>query len=178
MELLGFMFAAGIWFWLLFIVMSIAIIGAIEIESGVAAFLSILSGIIILWLFSGHITPSFSGTIEWLNQHWLQCIIYVASYALIGVLWSSVKLYFYTHNLADKLKTDYTDQADRDRSWKIQTNLRVLRGRLMCWMTYWPWSLFWTLINDPIKHFYRFAYNKMIIVYQWVIDSAYRSNFK
>lgn len=36
------------------------------------------------------------------------------------------------------------------------------KARILLWMGYWPFSATWTLINDPLKRFWRFAYQRII----------------
>lgn len=35
------------------------------------------------------------------------------------------------------------------------------KGRIVFWMSYWPWSGIWTLINDPITRIYRFIWHRL-----------------
>lgn len=35
------------------------------------------------------------------------------------------------------------------------------KGRIIFWMSYWPFSAVWTIINDPITRFYRFVYHRI-----------------
>lgn len=35
------------------------------------------------------------------------------------------------------------------------------KSRILMWMAYWPWSAFWTLINDSVKKVYKFIYENI-----------------
>jgi hypothetical protein len=36
------------------------------------------------------------------------------------------------------------------------------KSRILLWMGYWPFSATWTLINDPLKRAWRFAYHRIL----------------
>jgi len=48
------------------------------------------------------------------------------------------------------------------------------KARITAWMTYWPWSALWTLINDPIRRFYRWAYTQLRGLLQGMSDKAFQ----
>jgi len=48
------------------------------------------------------------------------------------------------------------------------------KARITAWMTYWPWSALWTLINDPIRRFYRWAYTQLRGLLQGMSDKAFK----
>ena len=39
---------------------------------------------------------------------------------------------------------------------------RTHKADIMTWMVFWPWSLLWTLLNDPIRKFFRHCYYYMV----------------
>jgi hypothetical protein len=48
------------------------------------------------------------------------------------------------------------------------------KARITAWMTYWPWSALWTLLNDPIRRFYRWTVNQLRGLLQGMSDKAFR----
>lgn len=48
------------------------------------------------------------------------------------------------------------------------------KARITAWMTYWPWSALWTLINDPIRRFYQWAYTRLCGLLQGMSDEAFK----
>ena len=46
-------------------------------------------------------------------------------------------------------------------------------GRIIGWMEFWPISLVWTLINDPIRAFFEAIFEKTKGLFQNIADSAY-----
>ena len=51
---------------------------------------------------------------------------------------------------------------------------RRYKGQIITWMTYWPWSALWTLINDPIRRFFRWVYEQLSGVLQAISDRAFQ----
>jgi len=48
------------------------------------------------------------------------------------------------------------------------------KSRITGWMTYWPWSALWTLINDPLRRFYQWAYTRLSGLLQGMSDKAFK----
>jgi len=47
------------------------------------------------------------------------------------------------------------------------------KGRIVAWMTYWPWSGLWTLINDPVRRTFRFLYRRISTTLQRMSDKMF-----
>lgn len=47
------------------------------------------------------------------------------------------------------------------------------KGRIIFWMSYWPASALWTIINDPITRFYRFLYNRIGKLLEGISNSMF-----
>ncbi|HTM68611.1 MAG TPA: hypothetical protein VL426_04885 [Candidatus Binatia bacterium] len=48
------------------------------------------------------------------------------------------------------------------------------KGRIMTWMCYWPWSMVWTLINDPVKRLFKQIYLQIQGLLQSISNRAFR----
>jgi hypothetical protein len=48
------------------------------------------------------------------------------------------------------------------------------KSRLTMWMTYWPWSMTWTMINDPVKKAFRWVLDQLHGVYQHMADVIFK----
>lgn len=51
--------------------------------------------------------------------------------------------------------------------------VRDNKKRILTWMLYWPWSLLWYAVNDPVRKAFEFLFNRLKAVYQWVLDRAF-----
>lgn len=53
-------------------------------------------------------------------------------------------------------------------------SVRANKSRIMTWMGYWPWSMVWTLINDPIKRAFKAIYNRIHNMLQTISNNAFK----
>lgn len=83
--------------------------------------------------------------------------LYALLYVLIGVVWSFVKWYFFLLNRRDEMVKEYlhNDGYGTPTTPTASKN----KSRITTWMTYWPFSATWTLINQPIKRTFKFMYS-------------------
>jgi hypothetical protein len=51
---------------------------------------------------------------------------------------------------------------------------KLYKHRFLSWIGYWPWSLVWTLINDPLKRIVRRIYYELQGVYQRITDRVWK----
>jgi hypothetical protein len=77
---------------------------------------------------------------------------------------------------SDKVKEDWRRYVKMEYYGKTIKKPMVSdnKSRIMGWMTYWPWSALWTLINDPIRRFYRWAYTQLRGLLQGMSDKAFK----
>lgn len=52
--------------------------------------------------------------------------------------------------------------------------LRHNKGRIIMWMAYWPFSMLWTIINDPIRKLFRQVYHSLEGLLQRITDSVWK----
>lgn len=66
-------------------------------------------------------------------------------------------------------------QSFIDRHTKtLAPSVRGNKSRIMTWMGYWPWSMVWTLINDPIKRAFKAIYNRIHNTLQSISNNAFK----
>lgn len=61
----------------------------------------------------------------------------------------------------------YPDDWYEYRRVEFYPKVRDHKADVMTWMTFWPWSLLWTLLNDPVRRFFQHVY--------WQISAALQS---
>lgn len=52
--------------------------------------------------------------------------------------------------------------------------LRHNKRRIILWMGYWPFSMLWTVINDPVRKLFRQVYHSFEGVLQQITDRVWR----
>ena len=165
MELV-FLFGT-IGFWLLAAIAFILVMLSLENKrwGGTGATLTMVLFFVTLYYLGGQTLPSF---FSFIKDNPITCILYVLGYVSIGVIWSFVKWYYFLLNYKDTI-----DKRNPDwKKWIPQAS--SYKGRIIAWMTYWPMSALWTIINDPIRRLFNRLHKKLDKVYQKISDRVFR----
>lgn len=132
-------------------------------------------------------------TLEWAWSPY--SLIFIVVYAVLGVLWARYgKWKFVLSDWASRartLKYDWLVQAgisgtevppEREGEWVryARSNKRVFvaprvwdyKHRFLSWSAWWPFSFFWTMLNDPLRKFYEWAYRSFMKSMQADADRA------
>ena len=120
---------------------------------------------------------------------------FTALYFVFGTGWGVAKWYFYLHSVKDKyidakeqflanygVKT--LDELTANQLNDFKTNYEVKRfnkipsardkkATILMWMSYWPISAFWTIVNDPIKKAFREIYRKISTTLQNIANNVF-----
>ena len=75
--------------------------------------------------------------------------------------------------LTGNVKTNWIVYFERTNDRTKQPMVNRNKGRIISWMTYWPWSGLWTLINDPIRRTFRFLYGRISSTLQRMSDHMF-----
>jgi hypothetical protein len=173
------------WFWALLVVSTVVLIALVEYEQGTWATVTLL---IVMGLLQ------FKGDIKVFNfigEHPMRSCLYLLAYFAAGAIWSIIKWWFYvrkTREGYDEKKKEFLEQNgvsvmndSLKNKWKstcayqsygIPDSLQH-KAKIVTWMTYWPWSLVWTMINDPIRRAFDDIYRLLRSQYQKIADKAY-----
>jgi hypothetical protein len=158
------------------------------------AFIMLVGFFAVLWAFGGF---NILGLI-WRDP--IRALVVLLAYAAVGVAWSIVRWTL----LVMKIKARYTEfktNFKRDQSiktgdqWTIQQqsnfdslvysreyDMRLDRppevgnfsDRVFTWMAYWPISMLWTAINDPIAKFFGLLFDSITGAYDTISKRLYR----
>jgi len=172
-----------IWFWVLVAIASGLIIYFLETalndeyhDTGGGAPSTLIIGIVIaLYYFLGS-KQDVKDFFFYLKDHpWLS-LGRIGIYISIGIIWSVFKWFFFLQN-----KKEYFKKKMETSSWKFNESdipqAKRNKARIISWMSYWPFSMLWTTINEPVKKTFRFIYSKIEGVFQKMANSTF-SDFK
>jgi len=168
----------SLWLWALLLIDVAALMWCAETESPfVATFLLAATALVAEFVFG---IAVFATVIA--NP--LTIVLVVLGYLVAGVLWAYPKWWFFVRNIRD----DYLDSVrsflrgkgyeewesakaipdDYLAIWwdghgvewgrKFPVKARDHKRKIITWMAWWPVSMVWTLINDPIRKLYRYTY--------------------
>lgn len=161
-----------------------------EFKHGVLAFLTTVATAVFLMRGRTH---------EWVayvHQHPGIVAIYVAAYFATGVAWGTIKWWRYVSDqyslfLETKekfLKSVRAKSGDarfdiqtafvQELSWaRVEHNpqVRTHKDDIVRWMTFWPFSFIWTMIDDPITRSFRFMFNSIKGLLQDISDQRFKN---
>jgi hypothetical protein len=181
--MVGFLIFGTLWFWLLVSVASISIIWILESAlygsrhngGGLYSTLVII-GCVILYYFCGS-KQDVEDFFVFIKDHPVLSLLRILIYIGIGLVWSVFKWYFFLQNTKEKLlkqieyrKEEYPGNTKLNGPIhesdfpKAKDN----KARIISWMSYWPFSAFWTLINEPVKKIFKFIYTKFEGVFTYM----------
>jgi len=173
-----FLIFGGFWFWFLSVVCFCAIVGFIEFNSFFGATATfIVCGVL---LYFGGNSQIFKDFFMYVKLNPISILLYMMVYILAGVIWSFIKYYFHLKNFRDRYEDAKKEYIDRykgkseiewkeyaDSSYDFQkSRQKPNMDKIMIWMTWWIPSMIWTVINDPIRKFFRWIYYRVIGVYE------------
>ena len=179
-------------FWILVSLVALLIFWMTEIEQpGWATLMLIVTFVALAYLGDFNLWHAIKG-----NP--MGAIVACAAYVGVGAAWSVGKWWFFVHacraiyqevrdefmerynldksgDIPDHQKQDFQFKVEHGSKEAAKPLIRENKSRITIWMTYWPWSMTWTLINDPVKKMFRWVYHQLQAVYQSIADHGYRS---
>jgi hypothetical protein len=98
-------------------------------------------------------------------------VLIAVSYFAVGAMWSIVKWWF-----AETARVRQAKRELGETKFRVnKTNVNRHRATFLVWIGYWPFSLVWTLLNDPFKRLVRRIYDELQGVYQRITDHVWQS---
>jgi hypothetical protein len=164
-------FAAGalvfgsMWFWILLVVAMGAVFAFIDHEDGIGA-----TGTLVLFLLLLHRFGDISA-FSFVSSHPYRILGWASAYFVLGTLWSFAKWWFHCRAQRDL----YNEKKKQGNSYGVPSkpNAAESKDTILRWMTFWPWSMIWTLINDPIKKAFREIFRRLQARFQAIADKAW-----
>jgi len=166
----------GVWWWILFAAVIVADVWFLEYDNGTGATFSLVAFALLMFFF-GDWNP-----FPWIAANPLWTIGTIFGYFAAGGLWSTVKWYFHCLNVRDRyneIKDSFFEEhkitgdkipGQLKSAWKdklrygefsqgsIAPRATKHKAKILMWMTHWPFSAFWTLLNDPIRRIFMSIY--------------------
>lgn len=187
-------FAIGsVGFWALLILETGLLIFLIEWGKGTFATLSLV-GTLALFYFLGDINV-FGFMVHHPITIGLGLIVYFAA----GSAWAVAKWWLFVRHMRgryDDLRADFCQEhgvdgplpaelhtlwlerlestSRRGRRIEVRPRARQHRGNIVTWMAYWPWSMAWTLLNDPVRQGFTIIYRHMHDYLQEISNNAFK----
>ena len=104
--------------------------------------------------------------------NWKLFLVGLVIYALIGMGWSAFRWFKFVKNQVDDYVEGHKNATKEDvaeafrGSYKLSSSYN--KARIMGWITWWPWSMFWNLTQD----FFTTIYDAMKGIYEKIARSV------
>jgi len=180
------------WFWGGIFLIGILISEMIDAENGGGATAVAIATAVIVVLFS-----DFQPTQEWTQYLW-PLVWGALGYFVAGGIWGCAKWWLWLRMVSRKLDEIETEVRSSRKGWSeidvadevtnywrragLPTQFPVLvgqhRAKIMGWMMFWPCSMVWTVINDPVRRGFEEVYSAFGRTFQNMSDRAFSSRIK
>lgn len=114
--------------------------------------------------------------------------MYLLCYIGTGVVWSFVKWFSFLYRHRDKVREAKETFAEAykvsghgtvqdyllHRGLHKRPNAADNKSRIVAWMTFWPFSLVGTFLNDPVRRLFNALFNRFKHLYQQAADHVFR----
>lgn len=175
---------AWIWFYSIVAIECIVLLSLIENNRPGWSTVSLLTAFGLLKIFTGQSILSVIG------EHPGVTILFALVYFVAGTAWAVTKWWLYVIDHRDKYneaKLNFKPTRIEDiwensfeyrhqfkSSGTLVPQVRNNKGRIMTWMCYWPWSMIWTVINDPIKKTFKMIYDRIQDTLQSISNNVFK----
>ncbi len=185
----------GLWFWLLLAAETILLLVLLEWRKGTLATLTFLVTLLLLQSLGDVNLFGYAIAHPW------TVVVGAVVYFVLGTGWAVVKWWFYVRKqrawydelraaflrlhgldprsaLPEELQATWQRCLERARKSGRPLEVRPLAARhkayIVHWMAYWPWSLTWTLLKDPVRQACLTIYHSLAEYLQEMSDRAFR----
>lgn len=189
-----FFIIGGFWFWALLVLSFIVLVLCVEFEAPFKALGTIVVVTACLTLF-GNFEP-----FEWIATHPLHVAGSIVGYFVLGAGWSLVKWWLFVGKrkevyddlkfnwlksqgikatlVPEELRKDWVKRVRDEFGWGSNKNYQIpqareFKGRIMTWMAYWPWSVFWSIFDDIIRKIFSAIYAELASTFQRISSRLY-----
>ena len=184
-------FLAGVafgstWGWVIFFVGFITVTALVENDKGFwAAFSIIFVSLALLF-------PKLDKIVSFVAHNPGKVALIILGYFVAGTAWSFVKWVLllaerrerYNETKAKVLKnagvTELTPELARTlinrlTTYEVVPQVKEHKSDILMWMTYWPFSGLWTLINDPVRRIFQWIFVGIKSSLQKISDRMFKT---
>jgi hypothetical protein len=177
-----------VWGWIIFVAAYIIITALVENDKGFWAFLAVILTTIALC------TPHFQAAVHFIVANPGKVLLMIIGYFVIGTVWGIIKWFLYVNRQLEKYNEKKTEFLLKNKATEFTPALAAAfkshyfgfgdglvpqahdhKGDILMWMTYWPFSSLWTLINDPIRKIFRTIYTNIASSLQAISDRMFKT---
>jgi hypothetical protein len=121
-------------------------------------------------LFMGMRGVTLPETWLWIKTNPGILVLVAMAYLALGTGWAVIKWWSYVRKQLRNWKPrNYGTGATEPQRILVKEH----KSRIMTWMSFWPMSLLWTLLNDPIRKLFTEIYTRISGTLQKIADREY-----
>ncbi len=102
---------------------------------------------------------------QFLDNPWYFIGMFFA-YIVIGIIWSYIKWFIYLKDFI-AYKVEFSLSV-----YESEISIKGNSGKIIYWMMYWPFSLVWTFIDQPVKKMFTRIFNMLKKTYEKIAANA------
>ncbi len=176
-----FLLVGGIWFWVLSLLFTIAIIKLLNSEEyGIITVVTVVAGVVY------YLTGRGGEVVSYYMKDPVAFLTHVGLYLAIGIVYSTFKWFLFirekknTYIEDKKVFMERESNKDKEESvlkeeWKksfgdfkrftMYLTPSCNKSKIGYWIAYWPWSLLWLVLCDFISGLTSFIVRKLGFIY-------------
>ena len=168
------LFGSMVWFWILFGVWSIVLMVSVEFD---APFWATGTTVLFLGVFGFFgVLPNGLGVLPFLAANPYYIALGAACFFVVGTVWAVVKWWFFVHSEAAKRREEISRNGSKKNLYGATVKKPIAKNnksRIITWMCFWPFSLVWTIVDDPIRKIFEAIFSQIKVGLQKISDKAF-----
>lgn len=138
---------------------------------GLRATLTLIGFVALYFLFGSD--QHVRNILSWIGNNVTTVIFLALGYYTIGVLWSFAKWHLFLKFKASSIQEDLENGYEKVFSESQIPIASNYKARIISWMSYWPFSAFWTVIHKFVFRIWENLYAHFEGVYNRMSKSAF-----
>lgn len=173
-------------FWIFSVAVIIAMLTCINFQKGAGATVVALATVLAFQFYGGY------DIFGYVKHNPLTMLYVIGAYGAAGIVVGVFKWWRYVRNNLSKYqeaKAEYMADGGNASGWpryRDQGNYNGIKfifepvarrhkAAITMWMTYWPLVLIWTVINDPVRKFFRAVYDRLGGMLESISKNAFKN---
>jgi hypothetical protein len=115
-------------------------------------------------------------SLEWFLEHWKLLLFCAVGYIPVGIGWVYLKWRSYL-GYRYREAEDYLKLNGSLPNWDYPPQVSKHKSDIMRWLSWWPFSLIGTLLNDPLRRLFEAVYRNIASHLQEISNNMF-SNLK
>ena len=178
---MSFLAFGTFWFWLMAVIVFFAITALVEIDegNGWGAFFVSFAFVALLYFFGSK--EPIESMLSYVVNNPFPTLMIVGLFFLFGAAWSIAKWFFFLKAERKKQWEDHVEYnkhalEDRKREWKPNVpTARRNKSLILMWISWWPFSMVWTLLDNPLRKAFNAIYDNLEQTYDRMAERIMKS---